>query len=164
MIRRLTLIPLLALIFIGLGCKKDDSLEDLTVPRLMVESRGIEYGSLTGGTVTLPISGTTISLQKTPLVSEFEIYNVELVQVEMGKALLIQTSEKGARELYRGSVTNMGGRIVLMVNGNAIGARRVDSAISDGSFYTFVEVPDEELDDLVLDLKESLPRIQKLKD
>ena len=44
----------------------------------------------------------------------------------------------------------------LMVNGNAIGARRIDGAIQDGNFYTFVEVDDEELGQLVLDIKETI--------
>lgn len=145
------------------GCKKDQPVENLKVPRLMIETKGVNYGSLTGSVVTLPVSGTKISIQGEPLVNEFEIYNVELVQVEMGKALLIQVSEKGARDLYRGSVSHLGARIVLMVNGNAIGARRIDGAIQDGKLYTFVEVEDDALDDLVLDLKESIVGLQRHK-
>jgi hypothetical protein len=89
--------------------------------------------------------------------------NIELVEVDMGMALLLQLSERGARELYRGSVTNMGGRIVLTVNGNPIGARRIDGAIQDGNFYTFVEVDEAELGALVLDLRESLFELRELK-
>lgn len=156
---------LLACCILGLlaGCKKDDDFEDLRVPRLMIEARGVNYGSLTGTTATLPVSGTQIPLQSEPLVSEFEINNVELVKVDMGLALLIQVSEKGARDLYRGSVTNNGGRVVLTVNGNPIGARRLDGAIEDGKLYTFVEVDDEELGQLVLDIKQTLVEIQKKK-
>jgi len=145
------------------GCKKDDTIEGLKVPRLMIESRGVSYGSLTGETIVLPVSGTRIQLQKEPLVNEFEIMNIELVEVDMGMALLLQLSERGARELYRGSVTNMGGRIVLTVNGNPIGARRIDGAIQDGNFYTFVEVDEAELGALVLDLRESLSELRELK-
>jgi hypothetical protein len=142
------------------GCKKDMPKENLKVPRLLIETKGINYGSLTGSLVKLPISGTRISVQGEPLVNEFEIYNVELVEVDMGKALLVEVSEKGARDLYRGSVANMGARIVLTVNGTAIGARRIDGAIQDGKLYTFVEVADDALDDLVLDLKESIVDLQ----
>lgn len=144
------------------GCKKE-KLENLSVPRLMLETRGVNYGAMGGDTVTLPVSGTTISIQGDPVVNEFDILNVEMVKVDMGLALLIQAGGQGARDLYRASVSNMGGRIVLTVNGNAIGARRIDGAIQDGNVYTFVEVDDAELGQLVLDIKESLVQIQEQK-
>jgi len=144
------------------GCKKDKLEGDgLKVPRLMIETRGIEYGALGGNVVELPLSGTRIALQKEPLVNEFDIMNVELVKVELGLALLIQTNERGARALYRGTVTNMGGRIVLTVNGNAIGARHVTEAMQDGNFYTFVEISDEEIGQLVIDMKATILELQK---
>ncbi len=158
-----TLLVAFACLFALTACKQDNDLEGLKVPRLLIESRGVNYGALTGDVVTLPVSGTSISVLKEPVVNEFDIYNVELVKVDMGMALLLQLSEKGARDLYRASVSNMGGRIVLTINGVAIGARRIDGAIQNGNLYTFVEVADEELGQLVLDLKESLGKIQKLK-
>lgn len=161
-IRPLCLLILLSLAF-STGCKEDNVIEDAKVPRLLIESRGVNYGSLGGQVVTLPVSGISISVQKEPLVNEFEIVNVEMVQVEMGVAMLVQVSPKAARDLYRGSVSNMGGRVVLTVNGTPIGARRIDGAINDGNFYTFVEVDNEELGQLVLDIKETLVDIQSKK-
>lgn len=153
--------PLLALVLCG--CKKDKlDVEDLRVPRLMVETRGVDYGGLGGNVARLPVSGTRIPLRKEPLVNEFNIANVELVKVDMGMALLIQTNETGARQLYRGTVTHMGGRIVLTVNNNPIGARRIDGPIQNGNFYTFVEIDDEELGQLVLDMKKSIQQLQDL--
>ncbi len=150
----------LALVFAS-GCKKEQEDDlNLKVPRLMIETRGVNYGSLTGEVATLPMTHTSIPLQRDPVVNEFEIMNVEMVKVDLGIALLVQVSEKGARALYRASVANNGGRVVLMINGNAIGARRLDGAIQDGNFYTFVELPDEELDQLVLDIKATLLKIQ----
>ena len=152
------------ILFSSLGflvaCKKG-KLENLSVPRLMVETRGVNYSASTGEVVTLPVSRTTISIQGDPLVNEFDILNVEMVKVDMGVALLVQTGGQGARDLYRASVSNMGNRIVFMVNGNAIGARRIDGAIQDGNLYTFVEVDDEELGQLVLDIKETIVELQK---
>ena len=158
---RFTLSSLILLISLGLlvACKKE-KLENLSVPRLMVETRGVDYGSSTGETFTLPVSGTTISIQGDPVVNEFDIKNVEMVKVDMGVALLVQTAGQGARDLYRASVSNMGSRIIFMVNGNAIGARRIDGAIQDGNFYTFVEVDDGELGQLVLDIKETIVKLQ----
>lgn len=154
----------LALLLLFSACRKEKvEEEDLRVPRLMLEARGLNYGALTADSVTLPVSGTKVSLRKEPLVNEFEITNVELVEVELGLALLVQTSELGARALYRGTVTGMGGRIVLTVNGNAIGARRVEAPIEDGNFYTFVEVDDEALGQLVLDMKETIAYLQENK-
>lgn len=153
---------LLPICLLGLlsGCKKEP--ENLKVPRLMIESRGVNYGNMHDNVVTLPVSGSQIQIQQEPLVNEFEIVNVEMVQVSLGMAMLVQVSEKGARDLYRGSVTNMGSRVVLMVNGNAIGARRLDGAITNGDFYTFVEVDDSELGQLVLDIKETIIKLREL--
>jgi len=157
----LLLFPLLA--FVLVGCKKDKlAADDLRLPRLMVETRGINYGGLGGKVVQLPVSGTRIALRKEPLVSEFDVVNVELVKVDMGLALLLQVNEKGARDLYRGAVTHMGGRIVLMVNNNPVGARRIDDSLQrgGGDYYTFVEIDDEELGQLVLDMKKSIQQLQ----
>jgi hypothetical protein len=161
---RFALSSLILLISLGLlvACKKE-KLENLSVPRLMVETRGVNYSASTGEVVMLPVSRTTISIQGDPVVNEFDIQNVEMVKVDMGVALLVQTAGQGARDLYRASVSNMGSRIVFMVNGNAIGARRIDGAIQDGNFYTFVEVDDEELGQLVLDIKETIVELQKNK-
>lgn len=148
------------------GCKKGEELKNLTLPRLMIEQRGnLGYPSpsFVPNVAVLPISGTRISIQDQPLVDEFNILNVELVKVDMGLALLVQVSAQGSRSLYRGSVSNMGGRIVLMINGNAMGARRIDGPMEDGNFFTFVEVSDEELGKLVFDIKASLASIKKNK-
>lgn len=162
---RLITLPLLILsscLSLLIGCK-EEPIDNLSVPRLMIETRGVNYGAMGGQTVTLPVSGTSISIEKEPVVNEFEIMNVELVKVDLGMALLIQVSEKGSRDLYRASVSHMGGRLVLTVNNNAIGARRISGAIEDGNVYTFVEVADEELGQLVLDMKETIARIQEKK-
>ena len=158
---RIALSSLILLVSFGLlvACKKD-KLENPSVPRLMVEARNSNYGATRGQTVTLPVSRTTVSIQGYPVVNEFDILNVEMVKVDMGVALLVQTGGQGARNLYRASVSNMGSRIVFMVNGNAIGARRMDGAIQDGNFYTFVEVDDEELGQLVLDIKKTIVKLQ----
>lgn len=145
------------------GCKKDKKLENATIPRLLVETRGVNYGDPSGQVVTLPISRSSVAVQRDPLVNEFEIVNAEVVKVDAGMALLIQTTDKGGRDLYRGSVSNMGSRIVLMINGNAVGARRIDGAIRDGIFYTFVELPDEALPELVANIKETLIQLQTMK-
>ena len=150
-------------LFFTLGCKKDDDFDNLKVLRLMIETRGVNYGGLTGAEVILPVSGTRIALQKEPVVNEFEIMNVDLVKVDMGLAVLIYVSEKGGRDLYRASVSHNGSRIVLMVNGNPIGARRLTGAISNAKLYTFVEIPDDELEQFVFDVKKTIVKLQSEK-
>ena len=161
----LTLTSLLMSLLLTSGCLESiegyqNDIENMQVPRLMVEARGIDYGGGSGSKVTLPISGTAIKLEREPVVAEYDIINVELVKVDMGIALMIQVTDKGSRELYRRSVTNAGSRIVFTCNGQPIGARRLDGTIEDGQFFTFVEIPDDEVGQFVLDLKASIAELQ----
>ena len=132
----------------------------MQVPRLMIESRGMNYAGTREVNLTLPVSGTTIQVEGMPIVGEFDIINAEMVQVDMGFALLLELTDTGRRELYRRSVTNIGNRIVLTANGKPIGARVLDGPIMDGNFYTFVEIPDDQLGQFVLDLKESIAELK----
>lgn len=132
----------------------------MQVPRLMIESRGMNYGGFSGTELTLPISGSTILVESEPIVSEYEIINAEMVKVDMGLALMLEVNDAARRELYRRSVTHMGTRVVFTSNGEAVGARLLDGAITDGRFYTFVEIDDNELGQFVLDLKASIAELQ----
>ena len=156
---------LLALIFLTSSCFKHlygykNKLENMQVPRLMVESRGMNYGGSRGTQLTLPISGSTIFVDSTPIVSEYDIMNAEMVKVDLGLALMLELNDTARRELYRRSVTNKGDRVVFTANGKAVGARVLDGPITDGRFYTFVEIDDDELGQFVLDLKESIAELQ----
>ena len=103
------------------SCNKGEKVENMLVPRLMLESRSLQYGAIRGVEMQLPISQTKIVVDREPVVSEFDIINVELIKVDMGLALMIQSNDRGARALYRGTVTNMGGRIVFTTNNKPIG-------------------------------------------
>ena len=157
-------LPIL-LILLTSGCLKstlglNKKVENMQVPRLMIESRGMDYAGYGGVNLTLPISGTTINVESKPIVNEFDIVSAEMVKVDMGFALMLQLSDVGRRELYRRSVINKGDRIVLTSNDKAIGARVLDGAITDGKFYTFVEMDEDELGQFVLDLKASIAELQ----
>lgn len=140
--------------------RKSSPPEDLRVPRLYVESRGMNYGAMTSMRLKLPQSGAEIEVNKEPFINEFEIINAEMVKVDLGKALLLQLTDAGARALYRKSVTNLGSRIVLTINNNPAGVRRLDGAIADGNYFTFVELDTKELEELVTALKLSLKYLQ----
>ena len=155
------LLSLLLLIGLFTGCKTTSEVENMLIPRIMVESRGTQYGALRGKAYKLPVSGTEIIADREPVITEKDILNVELVQVEMGLALLIEMNDAGARALYRASVTDRGSRLVFTTNDQAIGARRIDGVIIDGKLYTFVEVKDDEMGPLVLDIKASLAALRR---
>ncbi|MBI5771117.1 MAG: hypothetical protein HZA93_25300 [Verrucomicrobia bacterium] len=127
-----------------------------TVARFFLESRDTRSAA-----VTLPKSGIQLHLAATPAITEGDIVNVEVAQVELGRCLLFELTPAAARDLYRFSVVNQGGRLVLLVNGAAFGARRIDGAIADGRVFVFVEVPDETLPALAKNLKLTSAEIQR---
>lgn len=145
------------------ACNRSSNEKALSIPRLALEAGHLTYGQMTDSVVRLPISGSQIAINREILVSEFEIQQVELVQVKLGLAIMLQLSDAGARALYRASVASNGRRVVLLVNGNAIAARRLDGPISDGKYYTFVEMADDALPELVLNLKRSIRKIKAQK-
>jgi hypothetical protein len=121
----------------------------------------LESGSGEGTAVVLPQSGVHVTVNAKPVVTEGDIINVELVQVELGKALMFQLTPTAARDFYRMSGTHQGRRIVLVVNGDPLGARRIDGAISDGVVFVFAELADNALPALVENLKKSSVALQK---
>jgi hypothetical protein len=161
----LTFASLLLSLFVFPGCLNSltgykNDIENMQVPRLMIESRGMDYSGSGVRSATLPVSGTTIKFEREPIVAEYDILNVEMVKVELGIALMIQVTDKASRELYRRSVTHAGSRIVFTCNGQPVGARRLDGPIENGQFFTFVEIPDDQLGQFVLDLKASIAELQ----
>lgn len=126
-----------------------------TVARFFVEN-----AQQAGTPILLPRSGVRISVNSKPVITEGDIVNVELVQVELGKCLLFQLTPAATRDFYRMSVTQQGRRIVLTIDGNPVGARRIDGAITDGAVFVFVELPDESLPRLVENLKKYSAALQ----
>lgn len=111
--------------------------------------------------VTLPQSGVQIAINPQPVLTEGDVINVELVQVDLGKCLAFQLTPSAARDLYRITGAHQGRRFVLTLNDRPVGARRIDGALSDGVLLMFVEVPDAALPELVGELKRSAVEIQR---
>lgn len=124
--------------------------------RFYLESAGGE-----GTPVTLPRSGVTLMLNPKPVITEGDITNVELVQVDLGKCLMFQLTPAGVRDFYRLSVSHQGRRIALQINGSVVGARRLDGAITNGVIFVFAELPDESLPALVESLKKTSAVVQR---
>ncbi|CAI8262544.1 MAG: Uncharacterised protein [Opitutia bacterium UBA7350] len=156
-------ITLVTVLYIGLfcsACRKEVAVVDLMIPRLHLEGRVMNYGSMTTQRMIMPKSKTTIEVIKQPLISEFDIMNAEMVKVDLGMALLLQLSEQGARNLYRASVVNKGNRIVVTINGNPVGFRRIDGPIMDGNLFCFIEMNTSAMEELVLSLKKTAKYLQ----
>lgn len=111
--------------------------------------------------LVLPVSGVKLRVMPKPVFSEFDLVNVEEAQVELGRCLLFQLSPAAARDLYRLSAANQGRRLVLLLDGRAIGARVMERPLEDGVILTFVELPDAELPALVERLKRTTEEIRR---
>jgi hypothetical protein len=121
----------------------------------------IEFGEEGATTVVLPRSGVKVAINPKPVFTENDVSGVELIQVDLGRCLMFQFTPAAARDLYRLSASNQGRRLVLMLNGVAVGARRLDGALAEGTVLTFVEVPDGELPALVENMKKSAAALQR---
>jgi len=102
-----------------------------------------------------------LAVNSKPVITEGDIANVDLVQVDLGKCLYFQLTPTASRDFYRMSVTHQGRRLVLVIDGVALGARRIDGPITNGVVFIFAEVPEEELPKLVENLKKSAAALQK---
>jgi hypothetical protein len=140
------------------GCQSASKPKDYTP---MSARFFLESSSGDGTPVMLPQSGVRLTVNSKPVITEGDIVNVELVQVDLGKCLLVQLTPSATRDFYRMSVSHQGRRLVLLVNDNPLGARRIDGAITNGVVYVFVEIPDSELPVLVDNLKKSSVAMQR---
>lgn len=140
------------------GCQSSKTPRDYTpmTTRLFLES-----ASGDGTPVTLPQSGVRLTVNAKPVITEGDIVNVELVQVDLGKCLLLQLTPSATRDFYRLSVAHQGRRVVILVNNEALGARRIDGPITNGAVFIFVELPESQLPTLVENLKKSSVAVQR---
>jgi len=116
-----------------------------------------------GFPLVLPVSGVTIRVAPKPVISEFDIVEAAVVEVDLGHCLALRLTGEAARDLYRMSVSKMGKRLVLLVNGRALGARGLDGAIEGGVLFVFVELPDAELHELVREINHFAASIRAAK-
>lgn len=141
------------------GCRTADVPRDYTptVARFFLESaEGAE-----AATVVLPQSGVRVPVNGKPVVTEGDIVNVELVQVDLGQCLLFQLAPSAVRDFYRLTGSHQGRRLVLTLDDRPVGARRIDGAVEDGALFVFVEIPDAQLPALVQNLKKSSAALQR---
>lgn len=106
-----------------------------------------------GTLVTLPVSNVRIPVNSTAIITEYDLEDVSLAELEMGTCLRFTTTRRASRVLYQESASNQGKRMVLLVNGRPLGIQRIERPIADGVFHIFVELPDSELPELARNLK-----------
>jgi hypothetical protein len=104
-------------------------------------------------TETLPQSGVQIGVRSQPLLTEADVKNVEIGQLDLGQCLLFQLTPDASAALNRVAIASRGRRLVLTVNDVALGAKRIDAPIGANPLAVFVEVPDAYLPRLLAMLK-----------
>ena len=114
-----------------------------------------------GGPFALPQGGVVLALNQKPVLTEGDVANVELVQVDLGRCVMFQLTPAATRDFYRLSVTHQGRRLALLLDGVPAGARRIDGAIADGVLFMFLERPDEMLPALVDNLRKNAAAVQR---
>ena len=140
------------------GCRSTPKARDFTpvAVRFHLEAAGLD-----GTPVTLPRSGVGVIVNPKPVLTEGDVVNVELVRVDLGQCLLFQLTPSAARDFYRLTGSHQGRRLVVVLDGVALGARRIDGVIANGGIFMFVELPDEELAAVVEKLKRSSAGLQR---
>lgn len=147
---------LLALLYLA-GCQSAPPPDyQPLVARFYLEVRPGEAGV----PVQLPRSGVSLTVNAKAVFAEFDIRNAEVARVDLGPCLLLQLTPAAARDLYRLSVTQLGRRLVLLLNDAPRGVRLIEQAMPDGEILIFVEIPDMELAALVERLKRTSADIQ----
>lgn len=120
-----------------------------------------------GGVARLPNSGVVIQVEPKAYFTEYDIEGCEVTNNELGKSLAFKLTREAAMDLLKMSIPNQGKRLVLVMNGQPIGARRIDGALSQGYIVSYVELPEADLEDLAKniartskDLREELEKSQ----
>jgi len=153
-LRRLAPLVLLGLALAG--CHTAPRGTDVALARFLIETDDSR-----DTVATLPLSGVRVPVSAKPVISEFDIVNVDLVEVELGRCLRFQLTPAAARDLYRLTASRQGRRLVLTLDGAPVGARRIERPFEDGAVMLFVELPDAELPALVQRLRTTSAELQR---
>lgn len=156
-LRYFVLILLMTPLGFFVGCRSVDDRASLAVARFYLEAGEGEAGL----DFTLPQSDVVVRVNPRPVLVEYDFLDVQIARVELGECLLFQLNGGAARDLYRLSAANQGRRLVLTINGQPLGARRLDQPIGDGVVMVFAETPDTALPELVQSLQKTAIRVQR---
>lgn len=142
------------------GCSGSKS--DLKPMRLYLQVNDTGAMAARGSRMMRMPDGMTFYVKSDPVILERHINNVDLVRVANGRlALLFYLNDEGASALYRTSASERGRFMILEYNGLPIGERMLDTVINDGRYFTFVNMPEEDMEELVLDMRENIAKTQE---
>ncbi|MBC2600733.1 hypothetical protein [Puniceicoccus vermicola] len=150
---------LVGLLTLVAGCRST-TIEDPHVPTIYLESTSSIPGR-EDPYVTLPISESRYRLPQRPLFGPMDIIRIEMVQVERGLAVRYLLTPSASRQLRRTSGDAIGYSFIFFDNQSPIGARKIDGMIDDGILYTFLEVSDEDMPQLVVDMNRTLVEFRR---
>jgi hypothetical protein len=149
--RSCLLLALLAALLTS-GCQNSQrsELDEPLIARFFMEVRP----GTPGLTVQLPVSKVMLNVNPKPVFTEYDIANVEFGKTsDLGWCLNFQFTPAAARDLYRLSAANLGGRLMLTLNDAPVGVRRLDRPVADGNLLIFLEVPNDQLPPIAERLK-----------
>lgn len=151
-------LALLAVLFVA-GCQSSEPspLDQPLIARFFLQARP----GAPGVAVQLPVSKLVLNINPKPVLTEYDITDVEFVKVDLGWCLYFQFSPAAARDFYRLTVANNGGRLVLTLNDTPVGARVIDGPIADGKLLIFVELPSDQLPPIAARLKRTSATLAK---
>jgi hypothetical protein len=115
----------------------------------------------TGTPVALPVSGVALAVEPAPVLIESDLAAVSRARVDLGECLAVRFRPAAAADLLRLSTAARNRRLVLVVDGAPLGARRLDATLATGELLMFVEVPSTELPVLVRRLQSGIARLKK---
>ncbi len=148
-----------AVCLLAAGCMSSKKKGDYTEAsvRFAFEVGGREVGTQ----IRLPQSGVVLTISPKFLFTEFDVSKCEAANDELGPVLVFSFTEAAARDLYRMTATNQGLRLVTIMNGVPIGARRIDSPLNSGYFVTNVEVEPATLNELAKNITRTSEEARK---
>lgn len=138
----------------GTTSKKDYQVE---VARFLVEARGDDSGV----NIQLPISGSVVRVSPKAMITEYDVVSAQVVQSDLGVCVMFQLTQDAGRALFRISATNQGSRLVTTINGVPLAAQVMQRPIGDAVIISYLEIPPEELPELVKNINKTSADLQK---
>ncbi len=116
----------------------------------------LEASGPIANTAALPLSGVQIPLAASPALTSADFESVDIAQAAIGPCLVFAIAPDAKHRWQELATTARGRRLVLLFNGRALGARRLDGASNEMRIFMFVEMRESELPALVAELKASV--------
>ncbi len=109
----------------------------------------------------LPLSGLRVATGTDPVLMETDIGAVNIGKTGDALYLVFHLRSDAARALYQITTQNIGRRLVLRINGDAVGVLKVTGPIGNGSIAMYVELADSGLAELVKNINKTCESIDK---